>query len=243
MLWRPPGRDPLARPPGGRGAPLRQRFGGGAADPALPHQHPVGIAAAPPRPAQQRRRRAAGGHRHPGHPARRPRLPHRRLRGRLRARPPLRAEPGLRGLRRRDRARSAGRRRRWRPSGRGATWWTGRSPGSAARTTRALLPLGPPLRRPRPLHAAAGLGGPPPRPALRRRDLGGRRAGGAHPGGARRRGLDRQDGGGRGRRPRRGPGRARRADPRPAALRAHPARAPAAERALGGSSRGWWTRR
>ena len=105
VLRRPPGDHPRARPPGRRGAPLRRRLLGRAADAPLPHQPAHRPAAAPPRPAQQRRRRPPLRHRHPRHPARRRRLPHRRLRRRLRARPPLRPEAGLRGLRRRDRAR------------------------------------------------------------------------------------------------------------------------------------------
>ena len=123
-----------------------------------------------------------------------------------------------------------------RRSGRGARWWTGRSPGwrkddDAARSSSGSTSTTPtpPTRRRRPGRARH-----PGRPydgeisavdeqvgrLLAELD---------------RRGLDGKHGGGGGRRSRRGPGRARRADPRPAPLRADAARAAAAARPLGGS--------
>ncbi len=70
------------------------------------------------------------GPRHPGHAALRGRLPHRRLRRRVRAGPALRPRPRLRGLRRRDRARPRRHRGPRSRAARRARSWTGPSPGS-----------------------------------------------------------------------------------------------------------------
>ena len=102
----------------------------------------------------------------------------------------------------------------------------------------AVLPLGPPLRRPRPLHPARALRRPASREALRRGDRLRRRPGRPAPRRARPSAPRGGHGGGGGGRPRRGARRARRADPRPPPLRADPPRAapPPRPRAAGRES-------
>ncbi len=174
-----------------------------------------------PRPAQQRHRALPGGARHARHAARGGRLPDRRVHRGVRARPPLRPGPRLRALRRRHppgRHRGA-RCRAPRPGGR-------RSGAGLARRGRdqAVLRLGAPLRRPRPVRPARALPDEVCGSSVRRRDRRGGRA--ARPPARRSRpARARRHDGRRGRgRPRRGARRPRRTHPRPAALRAEPPR-------------------
>ena len=162
------------------------------------------------------------------------RLPHRRLRRRLRARPPLRPRPRLRRSTTTRSSAAPTRRRASRPSGRGDRGGGPRArlAGAAGRGRRrpfflwvhlydAHAPYAPPAPF-RERHAGRPYDG---EIAFADAQVGRLLAA------LDRRGLAERHGGGGGRRPRRGARRARRADARPLPLRADAARAAAAARA------------
>ena len=145
-----PNIDALAR----EGVLFTERPHPRAHDPARPRLHADRHPAPHPRLARQPREPAAGGEPDPGRDAQGPGLHHRGHRQHLRARPPLRHEPGLRHLRRplpgraQDRRPQRAQGRRDDAPGAGLA---GRAQGPA------LLPLRPLLRPPRPLRAARAL--------------------------------------------------------------------------------------
>src|SRR6185295_15446501 len=208
-------RDAEPRRAGARGLPAAARGVARPADAPRPHLDPLRPRAAPARRARQRPDRPP----RPPSPRRRaalPRLRDRRFRFGLSAARAVRSRPGVRPLRRRAAGRRGGVARAPRAEDRRG----GARLAALGAGRQALVPLGPPLRSARSLHAAARLlAARAARRVRRRGGVRGRR-------GRRSEARSRERAPGQGadadrlfRRPRREPGRARRARPRLLRLR------------------------